>query len=108
MPVIDLNDIEAIADLLLAQAHAGRDGHRDMQEIALMAQLTDDCFAFSGPLLRLEEMERLIGERISPVAETGRAATRRARPRYRRRCESAGRSAAVRQFGGRWLRRTAR
>jgi molybdopterin molybdotransferase len=35
-----------------------------------MAQLTDDCFAFSGPLLRLEEMERLIGERIAPVAET--------------------------------------
>ena len=35
-----------------------------------MAQLTDDCFAFSGPLLRLEEMKRLIGERISPVDET--------------------------------------
>ncbi|HEY6025201.1 MAG TPA: gephyrin-like molybdotransferase Glp [Pseudolabrys sp.] len=35
-----------------------------------MAQLTDDCFAFSGPLLRLEEMERLICERIAPVAQT--------------------------------------
>ncbi len=35
-----------------------------------MVQLTDDCFAFSGPLLRLEEMERLIDERIAPVAET--------------------------------------
>ena len=35
-----------------------------------MAQLTDDCFAFSGPLLRLDDMERLIGERIAPVAET--------------------------------------
>ncbi len=35
-----------------------------------MAQLTDDCFAFSGPLLPLEEMERLIGERVVPVAET--------------------------------------
>ena len=34
-----------------------------------MAQLTDDCFAFSGPLLRLDDMERLIGERISPVVE---------------------------------------
>jgi molybdopterin molybdotransferase len=32
-----------------------------------MAQLTDDCFAFSGPLMRLEEMERLIAERITPV-----------------------------------------
>jgi molybdopterin molybdotransferase len=35
-----------------------------------MAQLTDDCFAFSGPLLRLDVMERLIGERIAPVAES--------------------------------------
>ena len=35
-----------------------------------MAQLTDDCFAFSGPLMRLDEMERLIVERIAPVAET--------------------------------------
>jgi len=35
-----------------------------------MAQLTDDCFAFSGPLLRLDDMERLIRERILPVAET--------------------------------------
>ena len=37
-----------------------------------MAQLTDDCFAFSGPLLRLDDMERLIGERVAPVAETER------------------------------------
>src|SRR5579884_4162726 len=37
-----------------------------------MAQLTDDCFAFSGPLMRLDEMERLIEERIAPVAETER------------------------------------
>lgn len=35
-----------------------------------MAQLTDDCFAFSGPLLPLDEMERLIAERVSPVIET--------------------------------------
>ncbi len=34
-----------------------------------MAQLTDDCFAFSGPLLPLDEMERLIAERVMPVAE---------------------------------------
>jgi molybdopterin molybdotransferase len=35
-----------------------------------MAQLTDDCFAFSGPLLPLDEMERLIHARITPIAET--------------------------------------
>jgi molybdopterin molybdotransferase len=46
-----------------------------------MAQLTDDCFAFSGPLLRLDDMERLIGERIAPVAETERVALAAARGR---------------------------
>jgi molybdopterin molybdotransferase len=33
-----------------------------------MAQLTDDCFAFSGPLLPLAQMERLIEERVTPLA----------------------------------------
>ena len=46
-----------------------------------MAQLTDDCFAFSGPLLPLEHMERLIGERVAPVAETERVTLRAARGR---------------------------
>ena len=46
-----------------------------------MAQLTDDCFAFSGPLLRLDDMERLIGERIAPVAETEKVALHGARGR---------------------------
>lgn len=32
-----------------------------------MAQLTDDCFAFSGPLMPVSEAERLIVERISPL-----------------------------------------
>ena len=35
-----------------------------------MAQLTDDCFAFSGPLLPIAEMERMIAERVAPVTET--------------------------------------
>src|SRR5258708_16462590 len=34
-----------------------------------MAQLTDDCFAFAGPLLPIADMERLIIERVTPVAE---------------------------------------
>src|SRR4029077_3073904 len=46
-----------------------------------MAQLTDDCFAFSGPLLRLDDMERLIGERIKPVAETEKVPLHGARDR---------------------------
>ena len=36
---------------------------------SLMAQLTDDCFAFSGPLLPLAEAERLIRDRVVPVVE---------------------------------------
>ena len=34
-----------------------------------MAQLTDDCFAFSGPLLPVADMEKLIAERVTPVTE---------------------------------------
>src|SRR6188474_3293198 len=46
-----------------------------------MAQLTDDCFAFSGPLLPLDEMEKLIVERITPVAEIERVGLTQARLR---------------------------
>jgi molybdopterin molybdotransferase len=35
-----------------------------------MAQLTDDCFAFSGPLMPIDEVERILRERVMPVAET--------------------------------------
>src|SRR6185437_9094070 len=48
---------------------------------SVMAQLSDDCFAFSGPLLRLDEMERLIAERIVPVAEVERVPLHGARGR---------------------------
>jgi molybdopterin molybdotransferase len=34
-----------------------------------MAQLTDDCFAFDGPLMRIADMERLIVERVAPIVE---------------------------------------
>ena len=64
---------------------------------ATMAQLTDDCFAFSGPLMRIEEMERLIGERIAPVAETERVPLHGARGRVTAAdVDGAGRPAAVR------------
>jgi molybdopterin molybdotransferase len=32
-----------------------------------MAQLSDDCFAFSGPLMPIADAERLIADRVSPV-----------------------------------------
>jgi molybdopterin molybdotransferase len=46
-----------------------------------MAQLTDDCFAFSGPLLPVGDLERIIAERVSPVAETQVAPLAKARGR---------------------------
>jgi molybdopterin molybdotransferase len=41
-----------------------------------MAQLSDDCFAFDGPLLPLGEMERLIQERVRPISDTETVALR--------------------------------
>ncbi len=35
-----------------------------------MAQLSDDCFAFAGPLMPVDEVDRLIVQRVAPVAET--------------------------------------
>lgn len=35
-----------------------------------MAQLTDDCFAFGGPLMAVEQALSLIAARVSPVADT--------------------------------------
>ena len=70
----------------------------------LMAQLTDDCFAFGGPLLAIDDVERLIGERVTPVAETEAVALQEARGRVLAAdVRRADRSAAVRQFGGRRL-----
>lgn len=37
-----------------------------------MAQLTDDCFAFSGPLMPIAEAERLIAERVTPLSGSSR------------------------------------
>ena len=46
-----------------------------------MAQLTDDCFAFAGPLLPVADMERMIAERVEPVAEIEETALAAARGR---------------------------
>jgi molybdopterin molybdotransferase len=35
-----------------------------------MAQLSDDCFAFNGPLLPIEQAEKLMAEQIPPVEGT--------------------------------------
>ena len=36
-----------------------------------MAQLTDDCFAFSGPLLPVDEVGRLIREQLETAKSKG-------------------------------------
>ena len=41
-----------------------------------MAQLSDDCFAFNGPLLPVADAERLIVERVAPVDGTETTALR--------------------------------
>lgn len=46
-----------------------------------MAQLSDDCFAFGGPMLAVDEVLRLIEARIAPVAESERVAVAAARGR---------------------------
>jgi len=46
-----------------------------------MAQLTDDCFAFGGPLLAIEDVERLIDERVTPVPEIETVAVKDSRGR---------------------------
>jgi molybdopterin molybdotransferase len=43
-----------------------------------MAQLSDDCFAFAGPLMPIADAERLIGERVTPVGGSERVALREA------------------------------
>jgi molybdopterin molybdotransferase len=46
-----------------------------------MAQLTDDCFAFNGPLLPVDAAEQLIAERIMPVDGTESVALAQAQGR---------------------------
>jgi molybdopterin molybdotransferase len=43
-----------------------------------MAQLRDDCFAFAGPLLAVDEVERIIRERVTPVSGVETAALKAA------------------------------
>ena len=43
-----------------------------------MAQLSDDCFAFAGPLMPVADAERLIGERVMPVGGSKRVSLREA------------------------------
>ncbi len=39
-----------------------------------MAQLSDDCFAFGGPMLSVDEAVGIIASKVTPVGETGTVA----------------------------------
>ena len=75
LPVIELDDIEASS--IYCSSMPCRRRHAE----PVMAQLTDDCFAFSGPLMPIAEMETLIAARVSPVVETEQVGLHPARGR---------------------------
>ena len=89
VPVVMLDDIATIANVLQAEAcRASRSAKpqpkftkRIAPERRLMAQLSDDCFAFNDPLMPVAEDERLIGERVTPVAGGETVSLREARGR---------------------------
>ena len=69
----------AIADFIVAIAASRAAKPRGGQ--GLMAQLSDDCFAFGGRLMRVDEALKLLGERIVPVTDDRDACrSPRARP----------------------------
>ena len=109
VPVVDLDDIERSPTSLLAarcaaRCRAGACGN------ALMAQLTDDCFAFSRPAAA-GRRDRAHHPRARRAGGRDRDACRSTAARGRviaARRVGADRSAAVRQFGGRRLCRAPR
>ena len=69
-----------------------------------MAQLSDDCFAFGGPMMSVDEAVGLIAARVTPVVDVetvSLAARRWAHSRARRSGTAA--AAALHQFRRRWL-----
>ena len=42
-----------------------------------MAQLSNDCFAFGGPLMSVDEARALIAARLQPVTDVERGTMRR-------------------------------
>ncbi len=47
-----------------------------------MAQLTDDCFAFGGPMLTVDEAGRIIAERVAAVPDIERVTVASGEGRY--------------------------
>ncbi len=66
VPVLMLDDIEGHRQRFASRGIAAR-ADRANSRAVVMAQLSDDCFAFNGPLLPIDEAENLIAQRIAPV-----------------------------------------
>jgi molybdopterin molybdotransferase len=71
---LGLDGTAGIADIVVPRARgAGQDAGpakaHEPRELQAVAQLTDDCFAFGGKLMRIEEAVALIAERMPILAD---------------------------------------
>ncbi len=69
-----------------------------------MAQLSDDCFAFGGPMMSVDEAVGLIATRVTPVVDVETVMLAHADGRIlAARHSGAAAAAALHQFRRRWL-----
>ena len=107
LPVAHLDDIAAIAAMMRRSAiadrrRAGATRARNLRR--KMAQLSDDCFAFGGPMMSVDEAVGIIAARVKRGAgHRDRRARRGRRARSRPRHCGAAAAAAVHQFRRRRL-----
>ena len=88
LPWLPLSDAAAIASFILGPGGRTRP----------MAQLSDDCFAFGGALLSVDDALARIEERVTAVVETETTPlARRLRPHSRSRSRCRDEPAAARQ-----------
>jgi len=76
-PLLDLDDVDAIATFILE-----RTGLRVYGQGQALAQLSDDCFAFDGPLMRVDDALAILQSRVACLAEEETAPLDRAVGRY--------------------------
>src|SRR5207244_5616526 len=57
----------AVAVALARRSGGGRRLHARPSRVRVMAQLSEDCFAFGGTLLGVDAALKLIDERVTPV-----------------------------------------
>ena len=107
LPTAHLDDIDGRRRHDAARGDPGRRRAGEERERGLraqMAQLSDDCFAFGGPMMSVDEAVGLIAARVDAGAGCrDRRARRRRWPHSRARYCGAAAAAAFHQFRRRWL-----